>query len=140
MSVVPARPHVRRGRPGLAALAVSVLTAGLCATGAVPAVADDGPQPGTSLPVVDQPAPDGGHATPMATIESAEEFCSWMTGIYDAKPSSYTLRTINCRYTDVFVKGVYRNGGFGPCVLVPARHSRHLGGSLLKPFEKSQIC
>ncbi|WP_448630012.1 hypothetical protein [Cellulomonas soli] len=76
----------------------------------------------------------------MATIESAEEFCGFLSDIYDSKPSSFTLRTVNCRHTDVFVKGVYRNGGFGPCVLVPARHSRHLGGSLFKPLEKSQIC
>ncbi|MGN8245692.1 hypothetical protein ACTHAM_002817 [Cellulomonas soli] len=137
MSVMPARPATRRVRTALAALVVAGLTVTALAG---PASADeDGPVAGTSLPVVTLPTPDSG-TRPMATIEDAEEFCSWMTGIYDSKPSSFTVRTVNCRTTDVFVKGVYRNGGFGPCVLVPARHSRHLGGSLLKPLEKSQIC
>ncbi|GAA3802761.1 hypothetical protein [Cellulomonas soli] len=141
MSVIPARPHARPLRRSLAVLAATTLAVGLGSGIGSPALADDdGPVAGTSLPVVDLPAPEGGAATPMATIESAEEFCGWLSGIYDSKPSSYTVRTINCRSTDVFVKGVYRAGGFGPCVLVPARHSRHLGGSLLKPIEKSQIC
>ena len=36
-------------------------------------------------------------------------------------PTYYTVRVYNCRTTDVFVKGVYLNGTFGTCVLVPAR-------------------
>lgn len=84
--------------------------------------------------------PTGGEVGVLATIESAEEFCGFLSDVYVHKPTWYTVRTVNCRSTDVFVKGRYANGSFGTCVLVPARHSRHLGGSLLRPMEASQIC
>ncbi|WP_315097528.1 hypothetical protein [uncultured Cellulomonas sp.] len=77
---------------------------------------------------------------PQATIEGEEAFCKWLTGVYVNHPTYYTVRVYNCRYTDIFVKGVHLNGTFGTCVLVPARSSRHLGGSVVKPIDDAQIC
>ena len=82
----------------------------------------------------------GGVVQPFATIEGEEEFCRWLTGVYVNHPTYYTVRVYNCRHTDIFVKAVYLNGTFGTCVLVPARHSRHLGGSVVKPIDDAQIC
>ena len=82
----------------------------------------------------------GGVVQPFATIENEEEFCKWLTGVYVNHPTYYTVRVYNCRQTDIFVKAVYLNGTFGTCVLVPARHSRHLGGSVVKPIDDAQIC
>jgi hypothetical protein len=76
----------------------------------------------------------------MDTIEGEEEFCRWLTGVYVNHPTYYTVRVYNCRSSDVFLKGVYLNGTFGTCVRVPARSSRHLGGSVLKPLDDAQIC
>ncbi|WP_456788788.1 hypothetical protein [Cellulomonas sp. P5_C5] len=82
----------------------------------------------------------GAVVRPFATIENEEEFCKWLTGTYVNHPTYYTVRVYNCRQTDIFVKPVYLNGTFGTCVLVPARHSRHLGGSVVKPIDNAQIC
>jgi hypothetical protein len=82
----------------------------------------------------------GGVVQPYATIENEGAFCKWLTGIYVNHPTYYTVRVINCRHTAVFMKAVYLNGTFGTCVLVPARSSRHLGGSVLKPIDNAQIC
>jgi len=122
-------------------VAVAALALGAALTlGAAPAQA--GPVAGPDVPVQPLPAlsqPRSGVGV-MSTIEDEEAWCGYLTGVYVFHPAYYSVRTINCRYTDVFVKPVYLNGTFGTCVLVPARHSRHLGGSVLKPIEESQIC
>ncbi|MFC0716022.1 hypothetical protein [Cellulomonas biazotea] len=107
---------------------------------AVPAgAADEAPAPTTDRVLV-APGGAGRGVGVQATIENEEEFCSFLSDVYVYKPAYYSVRTINCRHSDVFVKGRYLNGTYGTCVLVPARHSRHLGGSVLKPMEDSQIC
>ena len=120
-----------------------LLGVALC-LGAAPAHASDatGPVAGGDLPVTTLPGLPEPHAGVgiTATIEDEEAWCGYLSGVYVYKPAYYSVRTINCRYTDVFVKPVYLNGTFGTCVLVPARHSRHLGGSVVKPIEESQIC
>jgi len=117
--------HVLVGALG----ALALLLGGLVA--ATPAAAADGLSP---VPVT------GAIARPTATIEGEEEFCKWLTGVYVNHPAYYTVRVYNCRTTDVFVKGVYLNGTFGTCVRVPARSSRHLGGSVVKPLDDAQVC
>ncbi|NUU16229.1 hypothetical protein HP550_03065 [Cellulomonas humilata] len=129
-------PDRHRARRALvtALSALALLVGGLVA--ATPASAGDAlePAPLRTVPVT------GGLVQPMATIEDEEEFCRWLTGVYVNHPTYYTVRVYNCRATDVFVKGVYLNGSFGTCVLVPARSSRHLGGSVLKPLDGAQVC
>ena len=108
---------------------------------AVPAVAvDEAAETGVDLVLVPEPGGSAGQVGVFATIEDESAFCGALTGVYVSKPTWYTVRTVNCRHSDIFVKGHYLNGSFGPCVLVPARNSRHLGGSLLKPMEDSRIC
>ena len=114
--------------------ALALLLGGIVA--ATPSVAADRPDPA----LLQAQRPAGGVVQPFATIENEEEFCRWLTGIYVNHPTYYTVRVINCRHTDVFVKAVYLNGTFGTCVLVPARNSRHLGGSVVKPIDNAQIC
>ena len=122
--------HGRARQVLVGALGVlALLLGGLVA--ATPAAAADGLSP---VPVT------GGIVRPTATIEDEEEFCRWLTGLYVNHPTYYTVRVYNCRTTDVFVKGVYLNGTFGTCVRVPARSSRHLGGSVVKPFDDAQVC
>jgi len=142
----------------------SLLLGAALSLGAVPAHASDAGEPVDGGPVDSGPvdggpvggAPVAGGDLPVgsvqglprphagvgiaATIEDEEAWCGYLTGVYVYKPAYFSVRTINCRYTDVFVKPVYLNGTFGTCVLVPARHSRHLGGSVVKPMEESQIC
>ena len=110
-----------------------LLLGGLVA--ATPSAAADRPDPALL-----QRSSGGGVVQPFATIENEEDFCKWLTDIYVNHPTSYTVRVINCRHTAVFVKAVYLNGTFGTCVLVPARNSRHLGGSVVKPIDNAQIC
>jgi len=123
---------------------VALLVGGLGA--ASPSVAADGLDPvplGTQRldpTLLDAPRGSGGVVQPFATIEGEEEFCRWLTGVYVNHPTYYTVRVYNCRQTDIFVKAVYLNGTFGTCVLVPARSSRHLGGSVVKPVDNAQIC
>lgn len=130
-------PRTRLGRTGLMMAAALVV-------GASPAHADARPGPaGAGLPVgvAAPPVPHPGvGAAPQATIEDEEDFCGYLTGVYDYKPAYFTVRTINCGYSTTFVKAVYARGGYGLCLPVPARSSRHLGGSLFKPVEKSQLC
>jgi hypothetical protein len=141
---MPVRRLVRT--PALRVLAtLSVLVGGVVA--AVPAAASPTTPATAVTATADEPGglvlvprPRTGEVGIQATIENEEAFCGVLGGVYVSKPTWYTVRTINCRHTDVFVKGRYANGTFGTCVLVPARHSRHLGGSLLKPMEDSQIC
>ncbi|WP_421734434.1 hypothetical protein [Cellulomonas sp.] len=130
---MPDRDRARRALV-TALSALSLLVGGLVA--ATPVSASDAlePAPLRTAPVT------GGLVQPLATIEDEEEFCRWLTGVYVNHPTYYTVRVYNCRTTDVFVKGVYLNGTFGTCVLVPARSSRHLGGSVVKPLDGAQVC
>jgi len=114
--------------------ALALLLGGLVS--AVPASAADD----LDLAPLDAVPVPGGLVQPLATIEDEEEFCRWLTGLYVNHPTYYTVRVYNCRTTEVFVKGVYLNGTFGTCVLVPARTSRHLGGSVIKPLDDAQVC
>jgi len=114
--------------------ALTLLGGGIAA--AAPSVAGDRLDPA----LLEVQTGTGGVVRPFATIEGEEEFCKWLTGVYVNHPTYYTVRVYNCRQTDIFVKAVYLNGTFGTCVLVPARHSRHLGGSVVKPIDDAQIC
>ncbi|WP_156387922.1 hypothetical protein [Cellulomonas sp. Root137] len=130
---MPARVRARRVLV-TALSALALLVGGLVAAVPASAAEDLGPAPLRAVPVT------GGLVQPMATIEDEEEFCRWLTGLYVNHPTYYTVRVYNCRTTDVFVKGVYLNGTFGTCVRVPARSSRHLGGSVIKPLDDAQVC
>jgi hypothetical protein len=137
-------PAPTRARRVLAAVlsAVALLVGGLVA--ATPSAAADDPvligtQQRLDPALVEAPR-TGGVVRPFATVESEEEFCRWLNGVYVNHPTYYTVRVYNCRETDIFVKAVYLNGTYGTCVLVPARHSRHLGGSVVKPVDNAQIC
>ncbi|WP_456846286.1 hypothetical protein [Cellulomonas sp. P5_C6] len=124
----------------------ALVTAVAAATLALGSLAVAAPSVAADSPVVADPTlpraalSAGGVVQPQATIEGEEAFCAWLTGVYVNHPTYYTVRVYNCRYTDVFVKGTYLNGTFGTCVLVPARHSRHLGGSVVKPLDDAQVC
>jgi len=123
---MPAPAHARRALTAVLSTLV-LLLGGLVAAG-----------PSAAAP---SPAPDGdGLVQTFATIEDEEAFCRWLTGIYVNHPTYYTVRVYNCRHTAVFMKGVHLNGTYGTCVLVPARSSRHLGGSIIKPMENAQVC
>ena len=124
-------------RPLATALSVlTLLLGGVVAAAPAQAVA---PAPPDSSSLRDRLG-EGGTVRPLATIEDEEGFCQWLTGVYVNHPTYYTVRLYNCRQTDIFVKAVFLNGTFGTCVLVPARHSRHLGGSVVKPIDDAQIC
>ncbi|MDC7122921.1 hypothetical protein OMK64_15415 [Cellulomonas fimi] len=134
----PVRARLLRAATGLAVAVGGVLVAAP-ALAAVDPAADQPPTGATST--VPPGAADVGEVGIQATIEDAEEFCgAALGGVYVFKPTPYTVRSVNCRSSDVFVKGRYSNGTFGTCVLVPARHSRHLGGSVLKPMVDAQLC
>ena len=140
---MPARARTRRALVSVLS-GVTLLVGGLAA--ATPSVAADGIEPlplGTQRldpGLLSSPRGTGGVVQPFATIEGEEEFCRWLTGVYVNHPTYYTVRVYNCRQTDIFVKAVYLNGTYGTCVLVPARSSRHLGGSVVKPVDNAQIC
>lgn len=125
----------RTRRALLSGLSTLVLLAGGIVA-ATPTVAADRLDPA----LLEVQRGSGGVVQPFATIENEEAFCKWLTGVYVNHPTYYTVRVYNCRHTDIFVKAVYLNGTFGTCVLVPARHSRHLGGSIVKPIDDAQIC
>ena len=121
--------------PARRVLVIAVATAALALASAAPSTAADS-DPG----LLGARSSSGGLVQPQATIEDEEAFCAWLTGVYVNHPTYYTVRVYNCRATDIFVKGVYLNGTFGTCVLVPARHSRHLGGSVVRPLDGAQVC
>ena len=126
---------VRARRLLAAALgALTLVVGGLVA--ATPSVAADRLDPALVQPY---PGPRGA-VRPQATIENEATFCQFLSGYYLGHPSWYSARVYNCRSTDIFIQAVYFGGGYGTCVLVPAKHSRHLGGSLIKPIEDIRIC
>lgn len=86
------------------------------------------------------PAPDDHGARPQATIESAEAWCSYLSSHYLAFPSPWSARVINCRHADIFVAPLFSDGSRGMCVLVPARHSRHLGGNVVRAVVDIRLC
>ncbi|WP_273654123.1 hypothetical protein [Cellulomonas fimi] len=135
----PVRARLLRAAVGLAVATGGLLVAAPAV--AAPAVATVGDDPTEVATLTPPPGASDGDVGIMATIEDAEAFCgAALGGVYVFKPTPYTVRSVNCRYSDVFVKGRFSNGTFGTCVLVPARHSRHLGGSVLKPMADAQLC
>lgn len=135
----PVRARLLRAAVGLAVATGGLLVAAPAV--AAPAVAAVGDDPAEVATLAPPPGASDGDVGIMATIEDAEAFCgAALGGVYVFKPTPYTVRSVNCRYSDVFVKGRFSNGTFGTCVLVPARHSRHLGGSVLKPMADAQLC
>lgn len=147
------RPAPRARRAGTAGLVTAVLTglvAGLLsAAAAAPALASL-PQPVAPRTVLPGPAggdatspgvPEPGHeAQPLATVEDEEAWCSYLSSHYLAFPSPWSARVYNCHHTAMFVAPVFSNGTVGMCVLVPARHSRHLGGNVGKWVTDIRVC
>lgn len=86
------------------------------------------------------PLPDRGGVRPFATVEDADAWCSYLSSYYLAFPSPWSARVINCRYSDLFVAPVHSDGSLGMCVLVPARHSRHLGGNVARWVTDIRLC
>ena len=111
------------------------------APGAVPAlvaehggvVALDGSGP---LPLPD----DRGAVRALATVEDADAWCDYLSSYYLAFPTPWSARVINCRSSDLFVAPVYSDASLGMCVLVPARHSRHLGGNVARWVTDIRLC
>jgi hypothetical protein len=139
---MPVRRLVR-ARVARAAVGLAVATGGALVSAPALGAAPDAPDaPEISATLIPPPGAAGdGEVGVLATIEDAEAFCGpALGGVYVFKPTPYTVRSVNCRDSDVFVKGRFSNGSFGTCVLVPARHSRHLGGSVLKPMADAQLC
>ncbi|MFS0704560.1 hypothetical protein AB6N23_08570 [Cellulomonas sp. 179-A 9B4 NHS] len=151
---VPRHPASRRGaaashrHPGtraLAAVVAGLLAGVLTAVVAAPALAV-APAPvdrGAGLPAAPAgpglPAPGGG-AEPLATIEDEEDWCSYLSSYYLAFPSPWSARVYNCQHRSMFVAPVFSDGSAGMCVLVPARHSRHLGGNVARWVTDIRVC
>jgi len=138
--------HVRRRRRAAVVLA-AVAAVGI----AVPAVAQaGGPVVGlpTATVAVERPAalptpqraPGTAGTTPLATVEDESTWCSYLSSHYLTFPSPWSARVINCRESRLFVAPVYSDGGLGMCVLVPARHSRHLGGNVARWVTDIRLC
>ncbi len=85
------------------------------------------------------PGPDV-DVRPMATIENEEEWCSYLSSYYLAFPSPWSARVYNCRHSAIFIAPLFSDGSRGLCVLVPARHSRHLGGNVAKWVTDIGLC
>ncbi len=155
MRGTPTRPETPRhgaGRPGrppgaraLVAVLAGLLTGALSAAVAAPALAVAPPpvDRGTGLPAAPArpglPAP-GEDARPLATIEDEEAWCSYLSSYYLAFPSPWSARVYNCQQRSMFVAPVFSDGSAGMCVLVPARHSRHLGGNVARWVTEIRIC
>lgn len=136
------RPH------RVAAVVAAVAAAGI----AVPAVAQAGSPPvaASATQVVERPAvpvttqalpgTTSGGAVPQATVEDESAWCAYLSSHYLTFPSPWSARVINCRSSQLFVAPVYSDGGLGMCVLVPARHSRHLGGNVARWVTDIRLC
>lgn len=136
-------PAVRRRTRRRAAAALAVAAA---ISTAVPAAAGD-LDPLTLLPVdatriAEATVPGRGttDVRPQATIEDEEAWCSYLSWYYLSFPSPWSARVINCRHTDMFVAPLFSDGSRGMCVLVPARHSRHLGGDIVRRVVDVRVC
>lgn len=99
------------------------------------------PSAGTAL---EEPAArlaaEGRGAGVLATVEDADAWCDYLSSYYLSFPSPWSARVINCRSTTLFVAPVYSDGALGMCVLVPARHSRHLGGNVTRWVTDIRLC
>ncbi len=81
-----------------------------------------------------------GDARDLPTVEDEDSWCAYLASHYVSFPSPWTARVINCRHGDLFVAPVHSDGSHGMCVLVPARHSRHLGGSIARWVTDTRLC
>ncbi|GIG39578.1 hypothetical protein [Cellulomonas phragmiteti] len=132
----------RRTRRAASALAAVMLVAI-----ALPTAATAGVAPGTA-PTVEQaaqpapspPLPRGTAQGPLATIEDEDAWCAYLSSYYLTFPSPWSARVINCRPGNLFVAPLYSDGTLGMCVLVPARHSRHLGGNVVRWVTDIRLC
>ncbi|MFC8193289.1 hypothetical protein ACFUMH_16670 [Cellulomonas sp. NPDC057328] len=137
--------HRRPGTSALAAVVVGLLAGVLTAVVAAPALAV-APVPvdrGAGLPAAPArpglPVPGEG-VEPLATIEDEEDWCSYLSSYYLASPSPWSARVYNCQHRSMFVAPVFSDGSAGMCVLVPARHSRHLGGNVARWVTDIRVC
>ncbi|SFK55062.1 hypothetical protein [Cellulomonas sp. KH9] len=146
-----ARESRRRARRRAAAAVVLavIATATPAAAGAREAVAGavsppapdaSGATAGAAGSAEAPPLPRTGDARPQETIEDEEAWCSYLSSYYLAFPSPWSARVINCRHSALFVAPVYSDGSRGMCVLVPARHSRHLGGNIARWVTDIRLC
>ncbi|MBO0922834.1 hypothetical protein J1G42_18600 [Cellulomonas sp. zg-ZUI222] len=130
------------------ALIATITPAAAGARGALAgAVGLPAPEPSASAPAGGAagsaeapPLPRTGDARPQATIEDEEAWCSYLSSYYLAFPSPWSARVINCRHSALFVAPLYSDGSRGMCVLVPARHSRHLGGNIARWVTDIRLC
>ncbi|MCC2320249.1 hypothetical protein [Cellulomonas xiejunii] len=133
------RAH-RRGR-----LALAVVAAAAAALPTAATARDVGPGVSTArgARMADRasvPATDRDAAGRSAAIEDAEAWCDHVSSYYLAFPSPWSARVVNCRSTDLSVAPVRADGSLGSCVLVPAQHSRHLGGDIIRWVTDIQLC
>ena len=125
----------RRRRAAAALMLLVVLAVALPATTtalggrADAAAGDERSGTGTGTDVRELPA-----------VDDEEAWCAYFTSHYVSFPAPWTARVINCRDGDLFVAPVHADGSHGPCVLVPARHSRHLGGSIARWVTDTRLC
>ena len=110
---------IRRRRTGIA-LAVVLLLAT-----ALPAAARAADQ--RSLP-----RPGAGASQPDDALQDEDAWCSYLESHYLSFPSPWSARVINCGRDALAVTPVYADEAVGTCVVVPARHSRHLGGNIVR--------
>jgi hypothetical protein len=75
-----------------------------------------------------------------AAIDDAEAWCDHVSSYYLAFPSPWSARVVNCRSTDLSVAPVHADDSLGSCVVVPARHSRHLGGDIVRWVTDVRLC
>lgn len=135
----------RRGRTRrrtLAVVAVVAVAATALPSAAVARGTATAPLPGVT--VVDdlpsRPVAEGRSVGVLATVEDADAWCDYLSSYYLSFPSPWSARVINCRSSHLFVAPVYSDGSLGMCALVPARHSRHLGGNVARWVTDIRLC
>ncbi|MBO3088688.1 hypothetical protein [Cellulomonas dongxiuzhuiae] len=139
------RLHAARGRRArrrvTTALAVAAVVATTLPSAATARDAGAARSAATSTDrsVAAPPAADLDAVTTPGT-EDAEIWCDYLSSYYLAFPSPWTARVINCRSTSLLVAPVRSDGSLGTCVLVPARHSRHLGGNVVRWVTDTRLC
>jgi len=134
-----ARAH-RRGRLALAVVAAVATALPTAATARdvaphAPTAADTTATDRASAPTSDQD-----DVTASAGVEDAEAWCDHVSSYYLAFPSPWSARVVNCRSTALSVTPVYADDALGSCVVVPARHSRHLGGDIFRWVTDIRLC
>ena len=73
-------------------------------------------------------------------LNDEDAWCSYLSSQYLSFPAPWTARVINCSGSAVDVAAVRSDGSVGDCVTVPARHSRHLGGTLVAWVTDTRPC